>query len=358
MIAKPRLRDEITEVLRRLAYERRGTRTVRIEPERELARRLNVSRPSLRAAIKSLVDEGLLAQRHGSGTYILPRTGIDTVHILVAAGIKPQDPFYSEFLSELSRHLATQSMHLRVVHPEGDKLEPTEAPLIVAGLCDDRILAELCRNYRHVVSTQCYPDTLDISQVYFDDYRIGVQAARVIAGLGHRRVVLLSGPGHYPSAAERKRGFVQEAAEAGLEAVVIEGKMNYASGYALGDQVAALAACDGVTAAFAANDWMALGLMQRISEKGIRVPQDLSVVGCDDIHLAAEVNPPLATFRWDMRLLVNEVFALIGDLALGKGSARKRVLLPADFVQRGSLAPAKPAAPAAAGGGRERGESR
>ena len=59
MIAKPLLREEITEQLRRLAYERRGTRSVRIEPERELAKRFNISRLSLRAAIKSLVDEGL-----------------------------------------------------------------------------------------------------------------------------------------------------------------------------------------------------------------------------------------------------------------------------------------------------------
>ncbi len=342
MIAKPLLRDEIREQLRRLAYERRGPTSVRIEAERELARRFNVSRPSLRAAIKGLIDEGLLVQRHGSGTYILPRTGVDTVHMLVASDIKPQDPFYSEFLSELSRTLATGSMHLKVIHPEGEMVAPSEAPLIIVGLCEARILAELSRNYRHIVSTQCYPDAIDISQVYFDDYRIGGQAARVMGGLGHRHVVLLSGPAHYPSAAERKRGFVEGAAAEGLQIDVIEGKMNYASGYALGDQVAAVARQRaGVTAAFAANDWMALGLMQRIAECGLRVPKDISVIGCDDIHLAAEVNPPLATFKWDMRLLVSEVFSMIDALALGGSNPRKRVLLPADFVQRGSLAAAR-----------------
>lgn len=350
MIARPLLRDEITEQLRRLAYERRGPRPVRIEAERELAKRFNVSRLSLRAAIKSLVDEGLLARRHGSGTYILPRTGVETVHMLVAADIKPQDPFYSEFLSELSRYLATESMHLRVIHPEGEKLEASGAPLIIVGLCEGRILAELQRAYRAVVSTQCYPDFVDISQVYFDDYRIGIQAARVMAELGHRRVALLSGPAHYPSAAERKRGFVEQAAAAGLRVDAIEGKMNYASGYALGDQVAAMVGpAHGATGAFAANDWMALGLMQRLGEQGLRVPRDVSVVGCDDIHLAAEVNPPLATFRWDMRLLVSEVFAMIDSLALGEGSPRKRVLLPARFVQRASLAAARPASDPAPG---------
>jgi DNA-binding LacI/PurR family transcriptional regulator len=339
MITKPLLRDEITDQLRRLAYETRGPRPVRIEPERELARRLNVSRLSLRAAIKSLVDEGLLLQRHGSGTYILPRTTVESVHLLVASDIKPHDPFYSEFLSELSRSLAGESIQLRVIHPEGDKLEPSEAPLVIVGLCDNRLLQELGRHYRHIVSTQSYPDSLDISQVYFDDYRIGVQAARVLVENGHRSAVLLSGPVVYPSAAERKRGFLEQAAQNGLSVQSIEGKMNYASGYALGGQVAALAAMPPkATAVFAANDWMALGLMQKLTETGLRVPRDVSVVGCDDIHLAAEVNPPLATFRWDMRTLVREVFTMIDALVLAGGSPHKRVLLPADFVARASLA--------------------
>jgi len=339
MIARPLLRDEIAEQLRRLAFQRRGPKPVRIEAERELAKRLNVSRPSLRVAIKSLVDEGLLVQKHGSGTYIVPKTGIDTVHLLVASDIKPHDPFYNEFLAELSRYLARESVHLKVIHPEGEQLEPSDAPLVIVGLCEGRILAELGRNYRVLVSTQSYPDAPDISQVYFDDYCIGVQAARILADHGHRRVVLLSGPAVYPSAAERRRGFVEQAAPAGLRLDAVEGKMNYASGYALGDEVAAIASSRrGATAVFAANDWMALGLMQRLAEKGLRVPRDLSVVGCDDIHLAAEVNPPLATFRWDMRTLVSEVFAMIGSEVLAEGNGRKRVLLPAEFVKRESLA--------------------
>ena len=185
IVTKPLLRDKISEQLRHLAYARRSAKPLRIESERELARRFNVSRLSLRAAIKSLVDEGLLFQKQGSGTYILPKTTIDTIHLLEAADIKPYDPFYSEFLAELSRFIAGESMHVKVIHPEGEKVEPSEAPLIIVGLCSSRLLIELKKNYRYIVSTQSYPDSLGITQVYFDDYRIGATAAGILNELGH-----------------------------------------------------------------------------------------------------------------------------------------------------------------------------
>ena len=338
MVTKPLLRDEISAQLRHLAYARRSAKPLRIGSERELARRFNVSRLSLRAAIKSLVDEGLLFQKQGSGTYILPRTSIDTIHLLEASDIKPYDPFYSEFLAELSRFIAGESMHLKVIHPEGEKVEPSEAPLIIVGLCSSRLLIELKKNYRYIVSTQSYPDALEITQVYFDDYRIGATAAGILNELGHRRVVHLSGPAIYPSAVERKRGFLDGARVTPLTVEVIEGKMNWSSGYAFGNDVVKLVRSNGrPSAIFAANDWMAIGLMQRLLENGVRIPQDVSVVGCDDIHLASEVTPGLATFRWGMRYLVQEVFKLINALILRDTGLHKRILLPAEFISRESL---------------------
>ena len=92
------------------------------------------------------------------------------------------------------------------------------------------------------------------------------------------------------------------------------------------------------TAVFAANDWMALGLMHRLRDNDVRIPDDLSLIGCDDIHLAVEVEPALATFRWDMDYLIAELFTLL-DAQMNGGSAQtaKRVLLPAEFVERESL---------------------
>ena len=91
------------------------------------------------------------------------------------------------------------------------------------------------------------------------------------------------------------------------------------------------------TAVFASNDWMALGLMHRLAEERIRVPDNLSIIGCDDIHMAGEVSPGLATFKWDMDFIVRELINVIDAETLSKSTSHKRILLPARFVARQSL---------------------
>ena len=97
-------------------------------------------------------------------------------------------------------------------------------------------------------------------------------------------------------------------------------------------------------ALFAANDWMALGCMQRLREAGIRVPEDISVLGCDNIPLAAEFHPALATFDLDMNRLVSEIFERlariqpVGDTDGEGAQVAGRLLLPATFIRRESLA--------------------
>jgi DNA-binding LacI/PurR family transcriptional regulator len=339
MDTKPLLRDKITEALRSMAHERQSDRPVRIEPERALAERLEVSRLSLRAAIKNLVDEGLLIQRQGSGTYIVPRTRWEVVHLLVASDLKLKDPFYHEFIAALTRRLGHETMHLRTIYGDGDPAGCSDAPLIILGLEDSSVIARMKGRYRHIVAVQSYPDNLDITQVHFDDFRIGHDAARILVEYGHHSLVHLAGPDAYPSPAERQRGFLQSAENAGARVHVIPGKMNWQGGDQLGRKVLKLLQkADPPTAVFAANDWMALGLMHQLRDNGVRIPDDLSLIGCDDIHLAVEIDPALATFRWDMDYLITELFTILdAQMTADDASAAKRVLLPAEFVPRASL---------------------
>ncbi|HUX14350.1 MAG TPA: substrate-binding domain-containing protein [Spirochaetia bacterium] len=335
---KPLLRDKITDSLRSFISLERGDRPVRIEAERDLAERLNVSRLSLRAAVQTLVDEGLLLRRRGSGTYIVPIPSPQMVDLIAAPDIKPQDPFYSEFLSEFSRYLAEHSLHLRMLHP--DQLPPaaTSNPLIVVGLVDSELMRELRATHSRVIATQSYPDAIEISQICFDDYRIGSEAASILHERGHRRIIHLSGPQIYPSAQYRRQGFVDRTSSFGGRVEVVEGKMNWESGHRLGERVIRQArGQQPVTAVFAVNDWMALGLMQRLREGGVRVPDDVSVIGCDDIHLSREVKPYLSTFNWDMTYLIRELFSLLKSMDGSGSSFHKKTLLPARFVERDSL---------------------
>ena len=91
------------------------------------------------------------------------------------------------------------------------------------------------------------------------------------------------------------------------------------------------------TAIFTANDQMALGAYRALYEAGLRVPDDVSVVGFDDIEEAAEFSPPLTTIAQDWDLLGREVLRVADELRLG--AAPQEILIPTRLVVRESVAP-------------------
>jgi DNA-binding LacI/PurR family transcriptional regulator len=339
MLTRPLLRDELTDKLRALVLERRSDAPVRISAERELAATLGVSRISLRHALQSLVAEGLLVRRQGSGTYIVPAAGVRSIRVLMARDIKQKDPFYNELLTEVTHFCADHSVQLAVAR-EGTAadLRGEASPLVIVGIVDEDTLRQASQSHRVIVSTQYYPDVFDLTQLLFDDFRIGTEAAGILHDHGHSRVVNLRGPSAYPSAEERNKGFRAGAARRKLSVVTLHGKMNWRSGQELAGQVLdLLSSKDPPTAVFAANDWMALGLMQTLQQAQVRIPEQIGIIGCDDIHMASEVTPRLSTFKWDTSFMVAELFNIITAETMAESRSHKRILLPARFVDRESL---------------------
>ncbi|MDX5565035.1 LacI family DNA-binding transcriptional regulator [Streptomyces sp. ID05-04B] len=123
--------------------------------------------------------------------------------------------------------------------------------------------------------------------------RMARVATEHLLRLGHVTVHHLAGPQGWYAARDRLEGWrTTLRAHGATVPPVIQGDWSAASGYAAGR---ALAADGDVTAVFAANDDMAIGLIRALTEAGLRVPQDVSVVGFDDIPVAAFVTPPLTT---------------------------------------------------------------
>jgi LacI family transcriptional regulator len=128
-------------------------------------------------------------------------------------------------------------------------------------------------------------------------------ASRVVehlVELGHRRIALIGGPSNTRPGIERLLGYRRGLDRTGLEylpELVREGDFYPESGYEA--MVALLDLPDPPTAIFAAADLMAAGAMRATAERGISCPRDLSVVGFDDIQLAALLHPPLTTIRQD-----------------------------------------------------------
>jgi DNA-binding LacI/PurR family transcriptional regulator len=100
--------------------------------------------------------------------------------------------------------------------------------------------------------------------------------------------------------------------------------MNWSGGYLAGDVIMDFFQEDSPpTAVFAANDWMAIGLIQKLKERGISIPKNLSVIGCDDIPLASEFSPTLTTFILDMKLLILELLSVHSSRCKKKQNQQK-----------------------------------
>lgn len=128
------------------------------------------------------------------------------------------------------------------------------------------------------------------------------EAATHLADLGHRRIGLVRGPASFRSAAERGQGFLHALAQRGIPVPPeydIEGGYTFESGRDAGSVLLSLP--EPPTAIFALNDDMAIGIMQAARDRGMSLPQDLSVVGFDDLPMAARVWPNLTSVRLPVR---------------------------------------------------------
>lgn len=150
------------------------------------------------------------------------------------------------------------------------------------------------------------------------DQRQGARDAIVHLGeLGHSRVLMLTGPGRWIDAQERRSGALDECAARGIAAEVIAGDWSAASGYHVGKSL--VTRTDEVpTAIFSANDAMALGLLAAFGEAGVHVPDDVSLVGFDDIPEAAYFSPALTTIRQDFTTLGHRVVEAAVALVAGE----------------------------------------
>ncbi len=142
------------------------------------------------------------------------------------------------------------------------------------------------------------------------DYAQGIdQAVQHLALLGHRHIGFASGPMPHLTNVRRKDAFVQSAKKIGLpeqNAPVFIGEHTFEGG----TQAALhfLGIKTPPTAIVCSNDMMAVGVLRVMSERGIKVPRDMSVVGFDDIHLAEFMNPPLTSVRMSRQDLAQAAF--------------------------------------------------
>jgi len=168
----------------------------------------------------------------------------------------------------------------------------------------------------------------------------GLTATRHLLSLGHRRLAMVNGPADFLCARARLDGFRAALDEARLPfepELVRPGRFRFEDGVEQGLKL--LRMKRRPTAIFAANDMQALGVYAAAHKLGLRVPDDLSVIGFDDVEFGQWATPPLTTIRQPLAEMGATAARLVVELANGQQPAHNRVELATTLVERSSTAP-------------------
>lgn len=189
------------------------------------------------------------------------------------------------------------------------------------------------------------PD-IQVNRVLADNFQGGYDAASHLLKLGHKHIALIGGPSYSAAMQQRTRGVEQAFRDAGMELdpAMIFMSQSGLSEFETGFQPAMtlLRRSNRPTAIFALNDVGAVGVMHAASEVGLRLPEDLSVVGFDDVPLASYVIPALTTIRQPIHEMAAAAAKLLLDrIKSGTPEPYETVTLGMKLVKRGSTAPLK-----------------
>jgi LacI family transcriptional regulator len=237
--------------------------------------------------------------------------------------VHPCDRASPTFLDDLRGFVERQRLFGVVLTPSVSEDERAAALMNEIGCAYVRVASVSLDRPEHMIETR--------------DRLGGREAAGHLADLGHTRIAFVSGPATFRSSHERRSGFEEALAERGLtlaKALAVEGAYTYESGIEAGRRL--LAMSPRPTAVFAGNDEMAAGVLQAARQAGVRVPQDLSVVGFDDFQIASRLWPTLTTIRTPTR----EIGRLAAERLMGRDDEGRdpKSRLPA-LVVRESTAP-------------------
>ncbi len=331
----------------------------KLQTHRELAVTYGVSVITINKALSGLVSEGVLHSRVGRGTYIAARPAeSEGVRAPAALGFVLRDlasPFFS-LVAHAAQQRADELGYGLLFSSSSNRLDREEeqiqrfADMGVNGL----IIASMSRTYRmsepiRALHDRGFPYVMvsytagsEVHYVGTDVEQGGFLAARHLIETGRRRIGYIGDKFGSISAELRGSGYRRALTEHGLAVdptflfeYPFEGEWNdFRSGYAIGERVAGLAVKpDGV---FVYNDLGALGFQDALLDHGIRVPDDIAVVGLDDIELAGRARVPLTTVRQP----VDRIGALAVDTLLarlrGEQTDARKILQPELIVRRSS----------------------
>jgi len=257
-----------------------------------------------------------------------------------------RNPFYAEVLNGMEVAAREKNYHIIFANTQRDYKKEEEAinlllakrvdGLLIAPVQDrdDDINSLVEANIPFVVVGRDF-ENIELDAVYNDEVKGGFLATEYLIKKGHKRIALIDGFLYKSPAKGRLEGYKKALKKYGIsmdDALVSVGDIDVKDGYERTKQLFEKEL--DFTAIFAYNDMMAFGAMQAIREKGLRIPEDIGLIGYDDIPFCSLMDPALTTIRLKKQELGIESVKLLLSHINGNRKKPKKIMLDVDIIAR------------------------
>jgi len=266
-----------------------------------------------------------------------------TIGVVIADN---RNPFYAEVLNGMEVAARGKNYHIILANTQRDYRKEEEAiNLLLAkrvdGLLitpvqdrDDDIKNLIEANIPFVVVGRDF-ENIEVDAVYNDEVKGGFLATEYLIKKGHKKIALINGFLYKSPAKGRLEGYKKALNKYRIpldNSLISVGDINIEDGYERTKQM--LEKILDFTAIFAYNDMMAFGSMQAIKEKGLRIPEDIGLVGYDDIPFNSLITPPLTTIRLNKKELGMESVKLLLSRINNNRKKIKKIMLDVELIIR------------------------
>ncbi len=326
-----------------------GEFTDKLPGERILAEKFNVSYMTMRKAIEDLTEEEILYKEPGRGTFVCKKGHIykKTYNIgfflpeWIGGGITGH--YYSTLFNQIERNVHNHGYNLlyfskiKDIFPYSDKRK-VDGILFTLFPEEEEYLRSIS-NFINCVTLENILEYSNIPAVIPDNFGGGYEATKYLIKLGHKNIAYITGRFNNKLTFERYNGYKKALEEYDIkvpENYVIEGDFLFDTGFKLTNNVLSLSPLP--TAVVTGNDLMALGLMKGLQLNGIKVPNDISIVGFDDIDAASQSHPTLTTMHVYhdkiAEIATNILFKMINNEY--EHQKQEVIIVPVSLVERDS----------------------